>query len=255
MIATLVLAASGALQAPPTVGDTVVVTTTAVVAPGLIVRPQPWDLGELGTVLGPPEVEFDGAVARIRYALALWYPGEHDLVIPGPLLVSPLGRTDTLGSRRVSLRVASVLPSGADRESLDPRPPAGPVAQASRSLVPSAVFVLVTLGLGGLAVGVRRWRGRRRRGAVADPRPAPPPPDGTIETWARLGELRAAVDAWAHLIERHLAARPASAAGGRAAAWLEAAEEAGFRDEVAAEELRRLAVGARACLTGDGKAA
>ena len=80
----------------PTVGDTVWVEIRATIPPRMIVRPQPWDAGEVAQVLGPPIVESSGQQVLVRYPVAFWYPGTHTLEVPGPVLISPEGRSDTL---------------------------------------------------------------------------------------------------------------------------------------------------------------
>ena len=57
---------------PPTVGDTVWISIKVPVARRLVLRPQAWDLGDLGQVLGQPEVVYDSDSATVRYPIAFW---------------------------------------------------------------------------------------------------------------------------------------------------------------------------------------
>lgn len=234
----LALAFAPAAQRPPTVGDTTWATLAFRVPNRMIIRPQSWDLGDLGQVLGPPEVVFVGESATVRYPLVLWYPGTHTLDLPGPIVVSPEGRSDTLPSGRVVLEIASVLPSDSNRAGLAPAPAEGTLPQGSRSLLPLATGLLVGAAVYGLSrLAVRAVRRRRERTGGPPVRPSLDLPP-LLRRWAALGELRAAIDGWARLVQE----RGRSAAGlpPRAAAWVEAADRAGFRGDSDVAELERL---------------
>jgi hypothetical protein len=134
------------------------------------------------------------------------------------------------------VRIGSVLPPDSSKASLAPEPAAGLVEQAAPSLLALIVLELgVVLTAGVVALWWRR-RTRRRRAAVATPAVAPLDTlPGTLATWRDAGELRAAVDGWAHRIESwhpDPANRPEELAG-----WLSRAEQAGFTYRGAAEEL------------------
>lgn len=238
MSALLLLLALGA-QRPITVGDTVWAAVTVAVPSRMIVRPQAWDLGDAGQVLGPPEVIVTGDSATVRYPVALWYPGRHSLRIPGPIVVSPEGQSDTLPARAVAVEVTSVLPRDTSRLALEPEPAATPLAQTSPSLLPLAVLGALAGAVYGLALLAARAARRRRQRALPPPARIPVDFEATLRRWAELGELRAAVDGWAHVIaaEAHEAGR---APDPRVAAWLEAAERAGFRSDRDSAELERL---------------
>src|SRR5207249_4257791 len=73
----LPLAVALLLQAHhPTVGDTVWVTIAVRASGRVVLRPQPWDLGELGQVLGPAELISRGDSVQVRYPVAFWLAGE-----------------------------------------------------------------------------------------------------------------------------------------------------------------------------------
>jgi len=219
--------------APVRVGDTVWVETTIPLPGRMIVRPQPWDLGDLGQVLGPPEVILSQDSARIRYPLAIWYPGRQEVTMPGPIVVAPEGSSDTLAARTFRIDVTSVLPEGKDKDAVAPRPSSDPVAQSGRSPLALVVFETV-VGLTALVGWLLIRRGRLRRRSLAPP-PAEPaqPADVWLERWAKAGELKAAVDGWAHRLEPD-AGRP------EVAAWLQRAELAGFRPDAARQDLEAL---------------
>lgn len=188
-------------QALPTVGDTVWVERQVVATSNVLIRPQAWDLGSVGRQLGPAIQQRAGSGVRIRYPLVFWYPGRHELRMPGPVVISREGRSDTLVSSSVTIEVASVLPAGRPREALEPRPARAPVALAERSLRPLVIALgLVLAGVTGLAV-YRRRRGKpvsRSRGEVARPDPE------RLAAWADAGEYHAALDHWEHRLALRL---------------------------------------------------
>jgi len=224
---------------PASVGDTVWVTTTARAPARMIVRPQTWDLGDLGQVLGPPDVSYRADSVTIRYPVAIWYPGEHDLRVPGPILVSPEGASDTLPAASRTVLIASVLPPDSARSRLQPKPAADTVPQARLSLLPVAILLLLA-GVGvGLIALLRRARLRRRQ-SLPEPVPEPLPATEYLTRWAKAGELRAALDGWSRLIERAAARVKDETTRERVDAWVDAADRAGFTDHPSPAELERL---------------
>jgi hypothetical protein len=138
----------------------------------------------------------------VRYALVFWYPGEHTLMMPGPVLVRRDGRSDTLSASTVHVSIWSVLPPNARKSSLPPRPASRPVPLATETALPALVLSGVVLL--GLAVTTVRWR---RRGRVR-PRAARTTGHQTPEVlarWAAAGEFRAALDGWSRLLARRQA--------------------------------------------------
>jgi len=205
------LAALVAYQPPrvPTVGDTVWVAATVRLAPDQILRPQPWVLGDLGQVLGPPVLEFSGDSATIRYPVAFWYPGAHTVSIPGPIVVNPAGRSDTLRARDVLVTVRSVLPAG-PVDTIAPRPAAGLLEQSEPSLLPVVVLSLL-VALAAFPVGAVLTRRRRPRKSPPAAVPGGPMPGDRLDRWQRSGEVRVALDGWAHLVERTPPSDPTAA--------------------------------------------
>lgn len=186
-----------ALQAGglPTVGDTVWFERVIQAPAHVLVRPQGWDLGAIGRQLGPAVARRTERGILVRYPVVFWYPGRHALTVPGPVVITPEGRSDTLPASVATIDVASVLPAGRDRAALPPRPARPPVLLRERRIRPALIFLGVTgLGIALLAV-------RRRRRGIAPPRPAPPvarPSTETLAAWARAGEFHAALDHWEH---------------------------------------------------------
>ncbi|NOT07370.1 MAG: hypothetical protein HOP28_04105 [Gemmatimonadales bacterium] len=189
------------LQSAVTVGDTVWVERLVGVAAGAVVRPQAWSLGTLGRQLGPAEVRFGIEGAVVRYGLVLWYPGDHTLTMPGPVLVRRDGRSDTLAASPVRIQVRSVLPTGVPRADITPRPATAELSLASTTLLPLAVLSGLTL----TTLGIAAWRWRRR-GPVPPKRNVPvvrPEPE-VLARWAAAGEYRAALEGWGWILARRL---------------------------------------------------
>ena len=187
-----------------TVGDTVWIERAVASVGSSVLRPQVWNLGPVGQQLGPADVRVGAGGAVVRYALVLWYPGEHLLTMPGPVVVKRDGSSDTLPPSSARVRVTSVLPAGAQRVTLPPKPARTPVSLAERSLVPLAAILLVTA----LLWSVIAWLWRRR-GALP---PVPPPKPTaqvfhdpqTLSRWAAAGEHRVALDGWGWILARRM---------------------------------------------------
>ena len=234
-----------ALQAaPPTVGDTVWLSVRVPVASRQILRPQAWDLGELGQVLGPPEIRYDADSATIRYPVVFWFPGNHPVSVPGPIVVSPEGRSDTLAARPLVAAVRSVLPAGARRDSLAPKRAAELVGQAQQSWLPLGIAGLLLLLTGGIAAA---WLVRRRR-PVTVPQPtvpAPADPVARLYRWAEAGETRAVLEGWSQLIEARLALSTDPADRAAVEPLLLAIGAVGFRPDTPPTDVDRLIGSAR----------
>jgi len=200
VVALLLLLQAGAV----TVGDTVWIERAVASVGSSVLRPQVWNVGTVGQQLGPAEVRVGAGGAVVRYALVLWYPGEHLLTMPGPVVVKRDGSSDTLAPSSVRVRVTSVLPAGAQRVTLPPKPARTPVSLAERSLLPLAAIVL------GIALlwGVIAWLWRRH--GPLPPVPAPKPAvqvfhdPTTLSRWAAAGEHRVALDGWGWILARRM---------------------------------------------------
>ncbi|MFN0177266.1 MAG: hypothetical protein ACKVZ0_00590 [Gemmatimonadales bacterium] len=227
-----------------TVGDTVWLTTSVTVPNGHVLRPQVWDLGEIGQALAPPEVDYRAGVATVRYPVVFWFPGDHRLTMPGAIVVSSAGKSDTLPGAVQLVRVSSVLPADQPKGSLAPRPAADLVAQASRSWFP---LLVALIGLLAALAGALAFRRRRlARGVQAGS--APPPPEPAIEpiltAWLHAGEIRTSLDGWAHLITDE-SVRRSPVAQAAAAPIVAALTEASFRRDGSPGEIAGLVAAAR----------
>ncbi len=192
MIAAVLLALQAGL---PTVGDTVWVERYVVAQPNVLIRPQAWDLGTTGRQLGPAEVRRSALGTVVRYPLVFWHPGRHTLRMPGPVVISREGTSDTLLASGVVVEIASVLPAGTPRERLPPRPARPTVPLGERSLRPLLIGAMLVLAAVALLALRRRRRGTaapERKVEVARPDPA------MLAEWAAAGEYHAALDQWEH---------------------------------------------------------
>ena len=184
-----------------TVGDTVRIERLLGPVGGVVVRPQPWILGDLGLQLGPAEVSLGPEGTLLRYSLVIWYPGDHLLTMPGPIVVRRDGRSDTLVASVARIRVTSVLPEGERRAAIPPRPASNTIPLEARSLLPAALLLLVT-GLVSLPFALR-WR--RAGVALRRPRTASSRPGPEILTrWAAAGEYRTALDGWGWILANRM---------------------------------------------------
>jgi hypothetical protein len=241
-----------AQAAAATVGDTVWVGRSVAVPSGQILRPQSWDLGEVGQSLGAPEVLYRGDSATVRYPLVLWLPGRHRLTVPGPIVVSLAGRSDTLPNVDVVIDIASVLPADQPKASLAPRGAAPLLPQSSRSLWPVIVLVGGVGAIGG-AVWALRQRRRRERAAVAPLPAAPEPAVGPLLAgWLAAGEVKTTLDGWAHLLERELTRTTDAQRRERGQELLGRMEIAGFRPDASGDDPAALIDRARAWVRETG---
>ncbi len=225
----------------PTVGDTLTVVHRIAVPVGALVEPRAPEDSSLATLVGAPDVRREGDSVRIAYTIAVWAPGDNELVIPGAIVVAPGGRIDTLPDARVALRVATVLPSGERAESIAPRAARPWVERATASALPFAVLLVpVLLALAAAAIW---WRRRGPQAAAAGRAVAPLARPERITAWLDAGQVTMAVD--------HLgAALPDSEA---ANAWRQAVRSIRF-DPAAADRLGELAREGLALLEASGTA-
>ncbi len=173
----------------PTVGDTVWVSRSLRAPAGSVVRPAPWPDDPTADVqpLGPAVVSRLGDSIEIRYPLVAWTPGEHPVDIPGPTIIGPGARVDSLPSRPATVFIGSVIPDSADVDSLAPQPPDQAVARAEHAWLPLIEFTALGLAM---AAGALLFLRRQRREIT--PTPTAPPPRPDVLRWAGSGELRAA---------------------------------------------------------------
>jgi hypothetical protein len=170
-----------------TVGDTIWVTRTVELPPGRTLRAAEWEATDPVELLGPARVTLREGAAEVAYPVSVWRTGFHTVEVPGPLLLAADGGVDSLGSRTVTLEIASVLPRAATDTSLRPQPRAEFVPQPVTTPVPVVILVLLAIAL----LAPLHWWWRRR--GRPRPRPTLPtaPADPPLERWADAGESRA----------------------------------------------------------------
>jgi len=183
----------------PAVGDTVWIRRVLTVPAGMSVRPRPIPTSALVEPLGPPEVSSSGREITIRYPVVFWRPGTHRIEMPAVIVVRSDGFSDTLAAAFTSVDVRSVLPPGAPRDSLAPAPPAEAVARSTPSPIPVILLAL----LAALALLPLHWWWRKRGSSPGPGVPGASEGPGLkdIAAWVEAGELRAAADAYARLLE------------------------------------------------------
>jgi len=197
--------------AGPTVGDTIWVARTVAVPPGTTLRPPDWDPPDPIQRLGPPRLTPHGDSTDVAYPIVIWRAGPVTVDVPGPLLLSPGGRIDSVPPQPQELRIASVLPAATPPESLAPQPRADFVPRTSVSVVPLLILLLVAV----LLLAPLHWWWRRRgrptpRPALTLLRAAAPP----LDRWSDAGESRAVAAIAARRLRSAIAARmPAAHTG------------------------------------------
>ena len=94
----------------PQVGDTVWLVRTILAPSGREVRVAAWNPEGAIETLGPGVLVRRGDSLDIRYPAVGWLPGAHTVEVPGPVLVSPDGTTDSMPATCSSC--ASINPAG-----------------------------------------------------------------------------------------------------------------------------------------------
>jgi hypothetical protein len=182
-----------ARPAQPTVGDTLTVVHRIAVPIGTLVQPRGPTDSTLATLIAPPVVSREGDSVRIAYTIAVWAPGQHDLVIPGAVIVAGDGTVDTLADATVRYDVASVLPARMAAESVTPQAAQPWIERAEASGWPFLVLLIPALLV--FAALALWWR---RRGKAPATLPAPRI-DRTdvrqrLERWHASGESALVID-------------------------------------------------------------
>lgn len=183
----------------PTVGDTLTVVHRVSAPYGALVQPRGPTDSLVATLVGVPRVEREGDSVRIAYTIAVWSPGDHQLTIPGALVIVPGGVVDTLPDATVQLHVASVLPANASPDTLTPQQARPWIPRAERTAVPFLVLLIPLLGLLGLAA----WWWRRRGPEEAVVGPSPVSRAERLERlnhWLEAGEVTLVVDHLGELV-------------------------------------------------------
>ncbi|MEZ4412710.1 MAG: hypothetical protein R2910_07000 [Gemmatimonadales bacterium] len=210
-------------QAPlPQVGDTIWLVRTIPAPVGREARVAPWNPEGAVEALGPGMLVRRGDSLDVRYPAVGWLPGSHTVEVPGPVLVSPDGTTDSLPPATLTVTIASVLPV-LPGDSLPPaQPEAAPILRPIQTAVPVLVLVLLAVLL---LIPVHLWWRRRGRPITAPSTGEAPLPSALpLETWMNAGEPRAVLAASAARLRAAASAHPSP----EAAALLQQLDDALF---------------------------
>jgi len=182
------------VQAPtPQVGDTVWLVRTILAPSGREVRVAPWNPEGAIEALGPGLLVRRGDSLDVRYPAVGWLPGSHTVEVPGPVLVSPDGTTDSMPAMPVTITIASILPELPHDSLPAPQPEASPVLRPIETAAPVLILLLLTSLV---LIPAHYWW--HRRGTPLPPASVPgpaAPPALPLAAWVAAGEPRAVLAA------------------------------------------------------------
>lgn len=187
--------------AAPTVGDTIRLERFVPAPAGVVGRARALQATDLIEPLSPPQIVPANGGLLVRYALALFAPGRHELAMPSFELVYPDGAVELVLGDTANIAVGSVIPDSVARP--QPRPSLAPIPRVAHRLGPVVAL------LAGVSVLLVLWAVlRRRRGRAAEPPPAPADeaPALPLVRWLALGERRAVASLTADRVRRRLEA-------------------------------------------------
>lgn len=193
----------GPTQAP-SVGDTIWITRTVEIAPRETVHPGTWQPPEPVEVVGPPRVTVRGSTAEIAYPVTVWRAGTHKIEIPGPLLLGPGGKADSLPPYVTTIDIRSVLPNVPADSTIAPQPRAEYVPRLIVSWWPLAVLLALAI----ILLVPLHWWWRRRGKSVALAPTVPRPMEPPVEQWAAAGERRTVISLGAARLRAAIGAAP-----------------------------------------------
>ncbi|MGH7628214.1 MAG: hypothetical protein ACREOF_02280 [Gemmatimonadales bacterium] len=225
------LLAALAQAALPSVGDTIWLRRAVAAPAGWTVRAPEWDLAGTIERLGRPHVVRRGDSAEVAWPVAAWAPGEHQVTVPGPVLVRPNGLEDSLPAQPITIVVRSILPASPEDSIITPQPPAPVVPTVERSALPLLVLLA---GAAALLLPLHRWW-RRRGPAIALAPPQVPLAEPPVARWADAGEGRVVLDAAVERLRRAIETRRSDTALAEAEALLASLETARFDDRAVAD--------------------
>jgi hypothetical protein len=201
------------------------------------VRAPDWEPSDPIELLGPPRVFLSGDSAEIAYPVVVWRAGQHQVDLPGPLLLGPGGMVDSLKGERIKLEVRSVLPPVAPDSVLAPQPRAGLIAR--HVVTPGPLLILWAAALALLLPAHLWWRRRGKPGRALQPTIRPDAFEPPLGRWADAGEYRAVASVSAVRLRAAVAERVAAAHPGLDTERV-LAELAAARPEWPLEELGEL---------------
>jgi hypothetical protein len=195
-------------QAPlPQVGDTIWLVRTIPAPVGRVARVAPWNPEGAVEALGPGMLVRRGDSLELRYPAVGWLPGSHTVEVPGPVLVSPDGTTDSLPPATLTVTIASVLPTLPGDSLPAAQPEAAPILRPIQTAVPVLVLLLLAVLL---LIPVHFWWRKRGRPIPAPSTgEAPLPPTLPLAHWMAAGESRAVLAAAAARLRAASSLHPA----------------------------------------------
>lgn len=194
----------------PQVGDTVWLVRTVPAPVGRVARVAPWNPEGAVEALGPGLLVRRGDSLEVRYPAVGWLPGTHTVEVPGPVLVSPDGTTDSLPPATLTVTIASVLPPNAGDSLPAPQPEAALILRPIQTAVPVLALLLLAILL--LIPVHFWWRKRGRPIAAPSTGEARLPPEIPLATWLSAGEPRAVLAAAAARLRAASSAHPSAEA-------------------------------------------
>ncbi len=221
-------------QAPlPQVGDTIWLVRTIPAPIGRVARVAPWNPEGAVEALGPGQLLRRGDSIEVRYPAVGWLPGSHTVEVPGPVLISPDGTTDSLPPATLTVTIATVLPTLPGDSLPEAQPEAAPILRPIQTAIPVLVLILLAALL--LIPVHFWWRKRGRPMPAPSTGEAPLPSALPLAVWMAAGEPRAVLAAAAARLRAASSAR----ASPEAVALLEVLDDALFGPGDAAAALPR----------------
>ena len=190
-----------------TVGDTVWLARHVTAPPGWKVRAGRLEGVDQIEPLGDPAVLRTSGGWVVRYPVAVWAAGAHDVVLAPIWRLGPDGRTDSLPGGVARIEILTVIPDSVAHP--EPQPAAALIRPERRDPVLLLVAIALSLGLG--AAGVR-WRRRAPRAVPADLQ-VPLEPHVPDRAWLLAGEPKAVAARAAGQLRAALARAEAGAPG------------------------------------------
>jgi hypothetical protein len=180
-------APGGWTASPPraTVGDTVWLERRFTLPGGWQVRPGRLQSSDEVEALGDPVVLRSGADWVVRYPVASWTPGAHQVTLPPAWQLGPEAQADSVAGGSAAFELRSVIPDSVTAP--EPRPALLPLRSAPRDPRPPILAVLLA---GVVLAGGVWWRRRSPRALRAD-EPSGAGAPISDQRWLAAGEPKA----------------------------------------------------------------